>query len=135
MWTTEDRARVERVKSWKFLSVHITDYLKWSLQTDSVVKAQQRLFNLKKLILAPKTLTDLYRCIIESILLSCITAWYGNCTVHNNRNLQRAVIPPHHQGHTACPPGQLQHPVSQESQEEKRTPSHPETVQLQQSWD
>jgi hypothetical protein len=65
--------------------VHITDNLKWSTHTDSVVKkAQQRLFNLrrlKKFNLAPKTLTHFYRCTMESILLGCITAWYGNGTV------------------------------------------------------
>lgn len=33
-----DGAGVERVKSLKFLSVHITDYLKWSLHIDSVAK-------------------------------------------------------------------------------------------------
>jgi hypothetical protein len=32
-WTT-----VEKVQSFKFLSVHITDDLKWSNHTDSVVK-------------------------------------------------------------------------------------------------
>jgi hypothetical protein len=41
-----------------------------------VKKAQQHHFNL-------------YRCTIESILLGCITAWYGNCTAHNCRALQR----------------------------------------------
>ena len=46
-----------------------------------VKKVQQRLFNLrrlKKFGLAPKTLTNFYRCTIESILSGCITAWYGN---------------------------------------------------------
>ena len=49
-----------------------------------VKKAQQRLFNLRmlnKFNLAPKTLTHFYRCTMESILLGCITAWYGNDTV------------------------------------------------------
>ena len=32
-----------------------------------------------------------YRCTIESILSGCITAWYGNCTAHNHRALQRVV--------------------------------------------
>ena len=48
-----------------------------------MVKAQQRLFNLrrlKKLVLSPKTLTNVYRCTIESIVSGCITALYGNCT-------------------------------------------------------
>jgi hypothetical protein len=59
-----------------------------------VKKAQQRLFNLKRLKkfgLAPKTLKYFYRCKIESILSGCITAWYGNCTGHNRRALQSGV--------------------------------------------
>ena len=82
---------VEKVESFKSLCVHITDKLKWSIHTDSVVKAQQLLFNLrrlKKFGLAPKTLTNFYRCTIESILSGCITAWYGNCTTRNHRALQ-----------------------------------------------
>ena len=63
---------MERVESLKFLGIHITDKLKWSTHTDSVVKkAQQRLFNLrrlKKFSLSPKTLANFYRCTIESIL-------------------------------------------------------------------
>jgi hypothetical protein len=33
-----DRTVVEKVGSFKFLDVHITDKLKWSTHTDSVVK-------------------------------------------------------------------------------------------------
>ena len=69
---------VEKVKSFMFLCVHITDKLKWSTHTDSIVKkAQQRLFNLRRLKkcgLLPKPLTNFYRCTIESILPGCITA-------------------------------------------------------------
>ena len=90
-----DGTAVEKVVSFKFLCVHITDHLKWSTHTDSVVKkAQQCLFNLrrlKKFGLSPKTLTNFYRCTIESILSGCITAWYGNCTTHNRKSLQRVV--------------------------------------------
>jgi hypothetical protein len=90
-----DETVVEKVESLKFLCVHITDKLKWFTHTDSVVKkAQQHLFNLsrlKKCGLSPKTLTNLYRCTIESILSGCITAWYGNCTAHKRRALQRMV--------------------------------------------
>ena len=71
------------------------DKLKWSTHTDSVVKkAQQRLFNLrrlKKFGLSPKTLTNFYRCTIKSILSGCNTAWYGNCFAHNRKALQRVV--------------------------------------------
>ena len=45
-----DRTAVEKVESYKFLGVHITDKLKCSNYTDSIVKkAQQRLFNLRRL--------------------------------------------------------------------------------------
>ena len=78
-----DGTAVEKVERFKFLGVHITDKLKWSTHTDSVVKkAQQCLFNvrrLKKFGLSPNTFTNFYRCTIESFLLGCITAWYGNC--------------------------------------------------------
>jgi hypothetical protein len=94
-----DGTAVEKMECFKFLGIHITDKLKWSTHADTVVKkAQQSLFNfrmLKEFGLAPKTLTNFYRCKIESILSGCITAWYGNCT---------------------CPPGHLQHPMSQEGQ-------------------
>ncbi|XP_070979628.1 nectin-3-like [Oncorhynchus clarkii lewisi] len=67
--------------------VHVASY--------SVVnKVQQRLFNLrrlKKFGLSPKALTNFYRCTIESILSGCITAWYGNCSAHNRKTLQRVV--------------------------------------------
>jgi hypothetical protein len=44
-----DGTRVQKVESFKFLGVHITDKLKQT-ETDSVVKqVQQSLFNLRKL--------------------------------------------------------------------------------------
>ena len=85
-----DGTVVEKVERFKFLSIHITDKLKWSNHTHSMVKkVQQLLFNfrrLKKCVLSPKTLTNVYRCTIESILSGCITGWYGNRKV-----LQRVV--------------------------------------------
>ena len=69
---------VEKVESFKFLGLHITDKLKWSTHADSVVKKmQQRLFNLRRLKefgQSTKTLTNFYRCTIESILSGLITA-------------------------------------------------------------
>ena len=73
-----DGTVVERVVSFKFLGVHITDKLNWSTHTDSIVKkVQQHLFNLRRLkksVLSPKALTNFYRYTIESILSGCITA-------------------------------------------------------------
>ena len=71
-----DGTTVEKVESFKFLGVHITDKLKWSTHTDSVVKkAQQRLFNLRRLnnLACHQKHSNFYRCTIESILSGCIT--------------------------------------------------------------
>jgi hypothetical protein len=52
-----DGTVVEKVERFKFLDVNITDKLEWSTNTDSMAKAQQRLFNLRrKFGLSPKTL-------------------------------------------------------------------------------
>jgi gmma-aminobutyric acid receptor subunit gamma len=53
--------------------------------------APLHLRRLKKFGLSPKTLTNFYRCTIESILLGCNTTWYGNCTALNRKALQRVV--------------------------------------------
>ena len=86
---------MEKVKSFKFLCIHVTDKLKWSTHTDSVVKKAQKEQSLSKsemfFTFSPKTLTNFYRCAIESILSGCITAWYGNSTTHNHRALQTVV--------------------------------------------
>ena len=90
-----DGSEVERVKSIKFLGVTIADNLSWSLHTDAVVKkAQQRLFflrQLRKFGMSVRSLTNFYRCTIESILSGCITAWYGNCSAQDRKKLQKVV--------------------------------------------
>lgn len=86
---------VEIVQSTKFLGVHLTENLTWSLNTSHTAKkAQQRLYflrRLRKAHLPPPILTMFYRGTIESILSSCITAWFGNCTVSDRKTLQRIV--------------------------------------------
>jgi hypothetical protein len=73
-----DGSAVEKVESFKFLGVHVTDNLKLSTHTDNVAKAAQKyLFNLRRLqkfSLAPMTLRNLHQCQIESILPGNITA-------------------------------------------------------------
>ena len=51
---------------------------------------------LKKFILSPRALTVSYRRTIESILLGCITAWYGNSTTADHKELQRVVHSANH---------------------------------------
>ena len=85
---------VERVASFKFLGVHITENLSWTFNTSTLVKkAHQRLFflrRLKKDHLSPQILVNFYR-YTESILTNCITVWYGSCSVADRKSLQRVV--------------------------------------------
>ena len=86
---------VERVSSFKFLGIHISDDLTWSLNSSILVKkAQQRLYflrGLKKAHLGPRILVDFYRCTIKSILTNCIIVWCGKCSASDQKSLQRVV--------------------------------------------
>ncbi len=92
---TIDSSTVEKVSSTKFLGVHITEDLTWTTNTMSLSKkAQQRLHflrRLKRASLPPPILTTFYRGTIESVLTSCITVWYGNCSAADRKTLQRTV--------------------------------------------
>ncbi len=112
---TIDSSTVERVSSTKFLGVHITEDLTWTTNTMSLSKkAQQRLHflrRLKRASLPPPILNTFYRGTIESVLTSCITVWYGNCSAADRKTLQRTVNTaakiigaplPIHPGHFPC---------------------------------
>eukprot|EP00061_Rhincodon_typus_P005269 g24571.t1 len=90
-----NRTEVERVKSIKFPRVTITDDLSWTSHVDGTVKkAQQCLFflrRLRKFGMSIRSLTNFYRCTVESILFWCITAWYGNCSAQDRKKLQKVV--------------------------------------------
>ncbi len=90
-----DSSNVERVNSTKFLRVHITEDLTWTTNTISLSKkAQQRLHflcRLKRASVPPPILTTFYRGTIESVLTSCITVWYGNCSAADRKTLQLTV--------------------------------------------
>ncbi|TWW74474.1 hypothetical protein D4764_14G0004770 [Takifugu flavidus] len=69
--------------------------LTWTTNCSSLVKkAHQRLFflrTLKKHHLSSDILVNFYRCTIESILTSCVTVWYGNCSASDRKALQKVV--------------------------------------------
>ncbi|KAI4876984.1 hypothetical protein NFI96_002431 [Prochilodus magdalenae] len=92
---TINGAAVERVSSFKFLCVHITEELTWTEHTTQVVKkAQQRLFFLrwlKRFGMDPRILRTFYTCTVESILTGSITTWYESCTAIERKALQRVV--------------------------------------------
>ncbi|KAK3521213.1 hypothetical protein QTP70_001051 [Hemibagrus guttatus] len=86
---------VERMDSFRYLGVHITQDLSWSCHINTVVKkARQRLYHLRCLRdfrLPSKVLRNFYSCTIESILTLNITTWFGNSTMQDRRALQRVV--------------------------------------------
>jgi hypothetical protein len=77
---------VERVESFKFLGVHITNKL-WSKHTDSREEGTTTPFPPQE---TEKILKKFYSCTIES-MTGCITAWYGNCSALDCKALQRVV--------------------------------------------
>uniref|UniRef100_A0A3Q2ZZP0 Reverse transcriptase domain-containing protein n=1 Tax=Kryptolebias marmoratus TaxID=37003 RepID=A0A3Q2ZZP0_KRYMA len=86
---------VEVVSSTKFLGVHITNDLSWTVNTASLVKkAQKRLYFLRRMrraYLPPPILKTFYRSTIESILTSCLSVWCGGCSVSDWKNVRRVV--------------------------------------------
>ncbi|KAK1783961.1 hypothetical protein P4O66_004638, partial [Electrophorus voltai] len=86
---------VERVDSFRYLGVHISQDLSWSRYTNSLAKkARQRLYHLRCLRdfrLPSKVLRNFYTCTIKSILTGNITVWFGNSTKQDRQALQRVV--------------------------------------------
>ncbi len=85
---TINSSTVERVSSTKFLGVHIKEHLTWTTNTTSLSKKAQQRLNFLRASLPPPILTTFYRGTIESVLTSCITDWYGNCSAADRKTLQ-----------------------------------------------
>ncbi len=84
---------VERVSSFKYLGVNISEDLTTHIQTQ-VKKARQRLYHLRQLRkfrVSPAILKTFYSGAIESVLTQCISVWYGNTTNQDCKALQRVV--------------------------------------------
>eukprot|EP00061_Rhincodon_typus_P004930 g23754.t1 len=90
-----NETEVVRVKNIKFLGVTITVDPSWTSHVNATVKkAQQPLFflrRLRKFGLSIRPLINSYRCTIESILSGCTMAWYGNCSTHTHKKLQKVM--------------------------------------------
>ncbi|KAL0148770.1 hypothetical protein M9458_055948 [Cirrhinus mrigala] len=86
---------VAAVDSFKFLGTNISQDLKWDIHIDSIVKkAQQRLYflrQLKKFNLPQALMTQFYSAVIESVLCSSITVWFGAASKSDIRRLQQTV--------------------------------------------
>ncbi len=86
---------VAAVETFRFLGTNISQDLKWDNHIDSVEKrAQQKLYflrQLRKFNLPQELLKPFYSAIIESVLCSSITFWFGPATKTDIRRLQRTV--------------------------------------------
>ncbi len=81
---------VTTVESFRFLGTTISQDLKWDTHIDSVAKkAQQRL--LRKFNLPQELLKQFYSAVIESVLCSSITVWFGSATKSDIKRLQQTV--------------------------------------------
>ncbi len=86
---------VERVSSFKYLGVNISEDLTWTTHIQTQVKkARQRLYHLRQLRkfrVSPAILNTFYSGAIESVLTQCISVWYSNATNQDCKALQRVV--------------------------------------------
>ncbi len=86
---------VNAVESFRFLGTTNSQDLKWDTHIDSIVKkAQQRMYflrQLKKFNLPQAHMTQFYSAVIESVLCSSITVWFGSASKSDIRRLQRTV--------------------------------------------
>ena len=88
-------AAVERVHTFKYLGLHLTNMLTWRVNTmHTIKKAHQRLYFLRMLKgagMSTAKVKSFYKWVVESILTSCITVWYCSCKVADKQALQRVV--------------------------------------------
>ncbi|KAK3513338.1 hypothetical protein QTP70_012367 [Hemibagrus guttatus] len=86
---------VPTVESFRFLGTTISQDLKWDTHIDATIKkAQQRLYflrQLRKFNLPQELLTHFYSAVIESVLCTSTTVWFGSATKSDIRRLQRTV--------------------------------------------
>ncbi|KAK3520944.1 hypothetical protein QTP86_020889, partial [Hemibagrus guttatus] len=86
---------VPTVTSFRFLGTTISQDLKWDTHIDATIKkAQQRLYflrQLRKFNLPQELLIHFYSAVIESVLCTSITVWFGSATKSDMRRLQRTV--------------------------------------------
>ncbi|KAI2648520.1 putative RNA-directed DNA polymerase from transposon BS [Labeo rohita] len=80
---------VAAVETFKFLGPIISRDLKWDTHIDSIAKkAQQRLYflrQLRKFNLPQELLKQFYSAVIESVLCTSITVWFGSATKSDTR--------------------------------------------------
>ncbi len=76
---------VERVSSFKYLGVNISEDLTWTAHIQTQVKKA------RKFRVSPAILKTFYSGAIESVLTQCNSVWYSNATNQDCKALQRVV--------------------------------------------
>ncbi len=98
---------VERVSSFKYLGVNISEDLTWTAHIQTQVKkARKRLYHLRQLRkfrVSPEILKTYYSGVIESVLTQCISVWHGNASNQDCKALQRVVRLAEHISGSALP--------------------------------
>ena len=83
------------VETFKFLGSTISQDLKWETNIVSITKkAQQRMYflrQLRKFDLPQDLSVQFYSAVIESVLSTSITVWFGNATKQDTHRLQRII--------------------------------------------
>lgn len=86
---------VQITEKCEFLGVTLSHDLNWSSNTTKIAKkARQCLFFLRRLrefAQNNKILLNFYYCVIERVLTSCITVWFGNLTLKEKKALNKVV--------------------------------------------
>ncbi|XP_061638916.1 uncharacterized protein LOC133482616 [Phyllopteryx taeniolatus] len=86
---------VSTVETFKFLGISVSQNLKWEININSVLKkAEQRIYFLRLLRkqgLPQEQLRQFYTAVIESVLCSSITVWFGAATKKDKLRLQRTI--------------------------------------------
>ncbi|KAI3366413.1 hypothetical protein L3Q82_000568 [Scortum barcoo] len=83
-----------QVPSWAYTSLTTSPGAR-TLPCLIIRKAHQRLYFLRRLRCAgmgSSVLTSFYRCVVESVLSSCIIVWHGSCSAAEKKALQRVVV-------------------------------------------
>ncbi|XP_069545532.1 uncharacterized protein [Brachyistius frenatus] len=86
---------VSAVETFRFLGSTISQNLKLESNINSIIKkAQQRMYflrQLRKLNLPQELLIHFYSAIIQSVLCTSVTVWFGSATKQDRNRLQRTV--------------------------------------------
>ncbi|XP_061654562.1 uncharacterized protein LOC133489465 isoform X2 [Phyllopteryx taeniolatus] len=86
---------VSTVETFEFLGITVSQDLKWAVNINPVLKkAQQRMYFLRLLKthgLPQELLRQFYTAVIESVLCSSITVWFGAATKKGKLRLQRTI--------------------------------------------